>query len=58
MSDQKKLLSEEFQSNHIIAHIDKIAYDMNCELFDGWYKEHCRNTLKEIRNHINKVLEQ
>ncbi len=38
MSDQKKLLSEEFQSNHIIAHIDKIAYDMNCELFDGWYK--------------------
>jgi|688.fasta_scaffold2383487_1 hypothetical protein len=43
---------------HIIRQIDGLSYDMNCDLFDGWYKEKCRNTLREIRDHINKALEQ
>ena len=58
MSDQKKLITEELQRNFIMSQIDRLAYDMNCDMFDGWYKEHCRNTLKEVRDHINKVLEQ
>jgi hypothetical protein len=58
MSDQKKLITEELQRGFIMSQIDRLAYDMNCDMFDGWYKEHCRNTLKEVRDHINKVLEQ
>ena len=58
MSDQKKLITEELQRNFIMSQIDRLAYDMNCDMFDGWYKEHCRNTLKEVRDHISKVLEQ
>lgn len=58
MSDQKKLITEELQRSFIMSQIDRLAYDMNCDMFDGWYKEHCRNTLKEVRDHINKVLEQ
>jgi hypothetical protein len=59
MSDQKKPLTTEHPlHSHIMTHINNIAYDMNCEMFDGWYKEHCRNILKEVRDHINKVLER
>lgn len=38
--------------------IDKIAYEMRCDRNDGWVKEFYRKSLVEIRDHINKVLEQ
>ena len=39
-------------------HINSLAYDMRDDRFDGWTKEHYRNCLKELRDHINKALEQ
>jgi hypothetical protein len=58
MSEQSSRATEHPLYSHIMHHIDRVAYDMNCDMFDGWYKEHCRNILKEVRDHINKVLER
>lgn len=38
--------------------IDRIAYEMRSDRNDGWVKEFYRQSLIDIRNHINKVLEQ
>lgn len=42
----------------ILKQIDQLAYDMRYDRHDGYYKEHCRECLKEICDHINKVLEK
>lgn len=38
--------------------IDRIAYEMRDDRNDGWVKEFYRQSLIDIRNHINKVLER
>jgi hypothetical protein len=38
--------------------VDDMAYEMKDERNDGWVKEHYKTSLKAVRDHINKVLEQ
>lgn len=38
--------------------IRHLAYDMRDDRFDGWTKEYYRNCLKELRDQINKALEE
>lgn len=38
--------------------IDFLSSEMRDDRNDGWVKEHYRNTLKNIRDHINKALEK
>lgn len=38
--------------------IDQIAYEMRDDRNDGWVKEFYRQSLINIRDHINKVLEK
>jgi flagellin-like hook-associated protein FlgL len=49
---------EAHKLNKTLQRIDKMAMEMNNDQNDGWVKEHYRNTLKNIRDHINKVLEK
>lgn len=44
--------------NKTLQRIDKMTMEMNNDQNDGWVKEHYRNTLKSIRDHINKALEK
>jgi hypothetical protein len=43
---------------HIMRQINDFAYEMRDDRNDGWIQEHYRTALKELRDHINKVLEQ
>jgi hypothetical protein len=49
-------------ANDIVVHmkhrIDFMAIEMNDDRNDGWVKEHYRNSLREIRDYINKALEK
>ena len=38
--------------------VDDMAYEMRDDRNDGWVKEHYRESLKSVRDYINKVLEQ
>lgn len=49
---------EAHKLDKVLKRIDKMAYEMINDQNDGWVKEHYRNTLKNIRDHINKVLEK
>lgn len=49
---------EAHKLNKTLQRIDKMAMEMNNDQNDGWVKEHYRNTLKNIRDHINKALEK
>lgn len=40
------------------AEISHLAYDMRDERFDGWTKDYYRNCLKQLREQINKALEE
>jgi hypothetical protein len=42
----------------ISRHIQSFAYEMRDDRNDGWMKSHYRDTLKNIRDKINKALEQ
>lgn len=41
-----------------LRRIDRIAYEMRDDRNDGWVKDFYRQSLKNIRDHINKVLEE
>jgi hypothetical protein len=41
-----------------LKRIDQIAYEMRDDRNDGWVKEFYRQSLINIRDHINKVLER
>lgn len=49
---------EAYRLNKLLGKIDEMAYEMRDDRNDGWVKEHYRNSLKRIRDHINKALEQ
>ena len=38
--------------------INHLAYDMRDDRFDGWTKQYYRECLKELRNQINRALEE
>lgn len=38
--------------------VDDMAYEMRNDRNDGWVKEHYKESLKSVRDYINKVLEQ
>lgn len=38
--------------------VDDMAYEMRDDRNDGWVKEYYRDSLKSVRDYINKVLEQ
>ncbi len=38
--------------------IDFLASEMRDDRNDGWVKQHYKNTLKQVRDHINKALEE
>lgn len=41
-----------------LRRIDQIAYEMRDDRNDGWVKDFYRQSLKNIRDHINKALEE
>jgi hypothetical protein len=41
-----------------LRRIDQIAYEMRDDRNDGWVKEFYRQSLINIRDHINKALER
>jgi len=49
---------EAHKLNKVLKSIDRMAYEMTNDQNDGWVTTHYRNSLKTIRDHINKVLEK
>lgn len=40
----------------LLKKIDRMVYEMKSDQNDGWVKEHHRQMLTNIRDHINKAL--
>lgn len=57
MTEQELNKLTEDITNALTRRIDNMAAEMRNNRNDGWVKQHYRDTLKNLRDHINKHLE-